>query len=117
MEQWLAADDLPRNAVGAAIIGDPRNDENRIISQLHLAFLRFHNRMMKKFNGNFEEASKTVRWSYQWMIVHEFLPCIIGEKLVQEILSTPAKQRFYQPKDRPFIPIEFAVALIDLGIR
>ncbi|MEA5451979.1 hypothetical protein VB780_25610, partial [Leptolyngbya sp. CCNP1308] len=26
-----------------AIIGDPRNDENLIISQLHLAFLKFHN--------------------------------------------------------------------------
>ncbi|MDX1940465.1 MAG: heme peroxidase family protein [Saprospiraceae bacterium] len=115
LSNGLAADDLPRNSVGTAIIGDPRNDENRIISQLHLAFLRFHNRMMKKFNGNFEEASKTVKWCYQWIIVHEFLPYIIGEKLVYDILTTPAEYRFYKPKGRPFIPIEFAVAAYRFG--
>ena len=35
--------DLPRNAQGRALIGDPRNDENLIIAQLHLLFIRFHN--------------------------------------------------------------------------
>lgn len=33
-----ADDDLPRNEQGRALIGDPRNDENTIVSQLHLAF-------------------------------------------------------------------------------
>ena len=28
----------------AALIGDPRNDENLIVAQLHLAFLKAHNR-------------------------------------------------------------------------
>src|SRR5215203_3170460 len=36
-------DDLPRNAQGRALIGDPRNDEHAIIAQLHLLFIRFHN--------------------------------------------------------------------------
>jgi hypothetical protein len=35
--------DLPRDAAGTAIIGDSRNDEDVILSQLHLATLRFHN--------------------------------------------------------------------------
>ena len=35
--------DLPRNSQNVAVIGDPRNDENLIVSQLHLAMLRFHN--------------------------------------------------------------------------
>ncbi len=35
--------DLPRNSQNVAIIGDPRNDENLIVSQLHLAFIKFHN--------------------------------------------------------------------------
>ncbi|MGH9263334.1 MAG: peroxidase family protein, partial [Acidimicrobiales bacterium] len=35
--------DLPRNQQGRALIGDPRNDVHFIVSQLHLAFLRFHN--------------------------------------------------------------------------
>ena len=38
--------DLQRNSDGIAIIGDPRNDENGIISQLHLLFLRFHNAVL-----------------------------------------------------------------------
>ena len=37
-------EDLPRRADGAAIVGDPRNDEHLIISGLHCAFLLFHNR-------------------------------------------------------------------------
>src|SRR4051794_18542078 len=38
--------DVPRNSQLTALTGDPRNDENLIISQLHLAFLRFHNRVV-----------------------------------------------------------------------
>ena len=37
-------EDLPRRADGAAIVGDPRNDEHLIIAGLHCAFLLFHNR-------------------------------------------------------------------------
>jgi hypothetical protein len=38
-------EDLPRNPTNlAAIIGDPRNDENLVIAGLHCAFLLFHNR-------------------------------------------------------------------------
>jgi hypothetical protein len=37
--------DLQRNVKFRAIIADPRNDENVIISQLHAIFLRFHNRL------------------------------------------------------------------------
>src|SRR6266700_6907008 len=35
--------DLPRNRQGRALLGDPRDDVHLIISQLHLAFLKFHN--------------------------------------------------------------------------
>src|SRR5262245_54039402 len=45
--------DLPRNQSspdskegGVAIIGDPRNDENLIVSQLHVALLRAHNELV-----------------------------------------------------------------------
>jgi len=40
--------DLPRNSRGTALIGDPRNDENTIVSQLQLAFLRLHNRFVQQ---------------------------------------------------------------------
>src|SRR5712691_6584090 len=38
--------DLPRNRQGRALIGDPRDDVHLIISQLHLVFLKFHNRVV-----------------------------------------------------------------------
>lgn len=43
--------DLPRNSRGIALIGDPRNDENTIISQLQLVFLRLHNRFVQQAEG------------------------------------------------------------------
>src|SRR5215510_14402145 len=38
--------DLPRNSQGRALIGDPRNDEKLIVSQIALAFLKFHNAVL-----------------------------------------------------------------------
>ncbi|PJN96266.1 hypothetical protein CNY89_03580 [Amaricoccus sp. HAR-UPW-R2A-40] len=35
--------DLQRNAEGVAILGDPRNDEKVVVSQLQRLFARFHN--------------------------------------------------------------------------
>src|SRR5262245_62197902 len=62
-----------------AAIGDPRNDENVIVSQLHQAMLRFHNRVVDllvtaAFPGDiFTEAKKIVTHHYQWCVVHDFL--------------------------------------------
>jgi hypothetical protein len=39
-------EDVPRTAAGTAIIGDPRNDENMIVSGLHAAFIAFHNEVV-----------------------------------------------------------------------
>jgi hypothetical protein len=38
--------DLPRNPDGSAIINEGRNDENQVIAQIHVAFLRAHNRLI-----------------------------------------------------------------------
>src|SRR5262249_33226265 len=64
-------DDLPRNSAGRALIGDPRNDENLIVSQLHLAFLKYHNKVVDEIakanpslsgTALFEQARQVVRW-------------------------------------------------------
>src|SRR4051794_39151339 len=71
---------VPRNTPQAgegarAIIGDPRNDENVIVSQLQAAMLRFHNRMAGVLPAaGFEEVQRMVRWHYQWVVLHDFLP-------------------------------------------
>jgi hypothetical protein len=107
--------DLPRNQQGVALVGDPRNDVHQPISQLHLAFLKFHDAVVEHLRAAgvpaadvFAEAQRLVRWHYQWVALHEFLPLTVGEGVVADILEYGP--RFYRWDERPFIPVEFADA-------
>lgn len=112
--------DLPRNSQNVALIGDPRNDENLIVSQLHLAFLKFHNAVVDELlqagvtnpNALFVQAQQLVRWHYQWIIVHEFLPLTIGKTMTKKVLK---EREFYDWRREPFIPVEFSVAAYRFG--
>jgi hypothetical protein len=93
--------DLPRNAQARALIGDARNDEHLIVSQLHLLFIRFHNRVVghlterdPQLTGNalFDAAHRTVRWHYQWIVVHDFLRTILSEDLWQAASARLARR-------------------------
>lgn len=114
--------DLARTGLGTAIIGDPRNDENRIISQLQLAFIRFYNalyhdqiRANPQINRKqaYELARQSATWHYQWIVVNEFLPTLCGQLVVDEILTNG--RRYYQPKGSAYIPVEFSVAAYRFG--
>ena len=114
--------DLPRNSQNTALIGDPRNDENLIISQLHMSMLKFHNAVVDHVKADlglthpgevFAEAQRLVRWHYQWIIVHEFLEKTVGKTLVNNILTKGRK--FYQWRNQPFIPVEFSGAAYRFG--
>jgi hypothetical protein len=114
--------DLPRNIQNTALLGDPRNDENLIVSQLHLLFLRFHNVLVDavrvKYPGKspgevFREAQELVRWHYQWLLLHEFLPQLCGEQVVDDVLNNGRK--FYNWHNAPYIPVEFSVAAYRFG--
>jgi hypothetical protein len=129
----INAKGLPRNENNPkrAIIGDPRNDENVIVSQLQSAFLRFHNLLVdelpkvKKRKVNFAEIQCNVRWHYQYVILTDFLPTIVGKELVNEILphikagktihDLPPKLKIYKFENHPFIPVEFSVAAYRFG--
>ncbi|MFI7705676.1 heme peroxidase family protein [Nonomuraea sp. NPDC049480] len=113
-------EDLPRLANRQAIIADPRNDENLMISGLHAAFLLFHNRVVDHLRAAgqtgdiFEAARQQVRWHYQWITLHEFLPLIIGQSAVNDILANG--RRFYRPvQGEQFIPVEFQGAAYRFG--
>jgi hypothetical protein len=108
--------DLPRAPDGTAYLGDPRNDENLIIAQLHVAFLKFHNALMDQ-GLVFAEAQRQTVWHYQWLIVEEFLPRICGSKIVDMLMALGSKIPWYKPKStvRPMIPIEFSVAAYRFG--
>jgi hypothetical protein len=99
--------DLPRNDENVALIGDPRNDENRIISQLHMLFARFHNRIADDL-GSFEKARKRVLRHYHWIVLNEYLPMILGD-------SWKGPRKHFRPKGEPFIPVEFSGAAFRFG--
>ena len=114
--------DVPRNAQNTALIGDPRNDENLIVNQIQVLFLRFHNVMVDclraKFPSKspsliFNEAQELVRWHYQYIVLHEFLPLLCGEEVIKDILDNGRK--FYGWHNEPFIPVEFSVAAYRFG--
>lgn len=118
----LEKQDLARNGQGKAIIGDARNDENRVVSQLQLLFIKFYNKVYDQVETNhpsyheteiYEEARRLTMWHYQWIVLYEFLPAMIGQGLLTKILSEGRK--WYTPCDRPYIPIEFSVAAYRFG--
>jgi hypothetical protein len=114
--------DLPRDAVGAAYLGDPRNDENLIVAQLHVVFLRMHNKLMAS-GKTFEQAQQQLRWTYQWLIVNDFLPRIVGQDVVNSLIrrrGTGPIQftgKLYQPRNvnRPYMPVEYSGAAYRFG--
>jgi hypothetical protein len=118
--------DLPRAVQGQAIIGDPRNDENIIVAQLHLAFLRFHNKVVEGLRAGtikpppsatqdtlFEQARKLVIWHYQWIVLHDFLGRLVDKKVLGDVLEKG--RAFYRPAGDAFIPVEFSAAAYRLG--
>jgi hypothetical protein len=104
--------DVPRNHEGLALIGDPRNDTHVFMSQLQLAFIRAHNRLADEA-GDFEAARQALTWHYQWLIVNDFLPSLIGAELVDQLLADGP--RFYRPDGEPYVPVEFADAAYRYG--
>jgi hypothetical protein len=114
--------DLPRNSAtpARALIGDPRNDENTIVSQLQGLFHRFHNRTVKDNSTlTFEQIQKLVRFHYQYVVLNDFLSRIIQADVLDALKVNgkydQKKLKFFHWKTGPFMPVEFSVACYRLG--
>jgi len=110
------------------LIPDARNDENLAVAQTHLAFIRFHNRVveelaLKGLTGTrlFAAARDHVVRHYQWLLRTDFLPRIVDPAIVTDVFAYG--RRFFEAPGRgrgrhgqhPTMPIEFAVAAYRLG--
>lgn len=110
--------DVPRNKEATALLGDHRNDENHILSQFHLAMLRFHNAIVEwlgeECQDSFETANRLARWHFQWIVLEEFLPTVCDPDIVEAVR---AEREHYtlDRGDEPFIPLEFSVAAYRYG--
>lgn len=117
--------DLPRAPITSlGLIADPRNDENLIVSQIHVAFLNFHNKVVEKIRKeikkesplrktDFEEARDIVIWHYQWIILHDFLRRLLDNEQLDLVMKQGPS--FYNPIGDPFIPLEFSAAAYRVG--
>jgi hypothetical protein len=114
-------------------IGDLRNDENLIVAQLHLAFLRFHNAVVDKIEANprqfglwpgkgrrfqaavFQCARDATRHIYQRITLHDFLRTVTFTGVVDKVLAAGPKH--YRPLHgyELFMPLEYSVAAFRFG--
>ena len=112
------AQDLARASNERAMIGDPRNDENAIVSQFQGLVLRFHNNF-RRDNPllTFEQVQQQVRFHYQWVVTHDFLRRVVSSRVLEKVLphlfasrnhgnvlDRPPHLRFYRPKKSAFMP-------------
>lgn len=132
--------DVPRSATGRALIGDPRNDVHLIISQLHLLFCSAHNRLVDRLvdegvgaSALFEAARRELTWTYQRIVLDDYLPRISGTSVVDDVFQrqgtnyqagagTPSavplprvERLFYRWRHSPFMPVEFSGAIFRIG--
>lgn len=127
----LAGKDLTRNSFGRAIIGDKRNDENSIVSQIQLSFIKYHNAVVDALlakpetmwntpDSLFESARNEVRWTYQRLVVWDFLPRIVQAEVFANLRHKSPAQRarsyaFYTEDLRGNLPREFVAAAYRFG--
>lgn len=121
----FGATDIQRNDQNIALLRDPRNDENVVISQLQLAFIKFHNRVLdyvrsgpghaliEEDESYFEAAERLVRWHYQWVVINEFLPAVCDRSVLEDIEANG--REYFLTGDEIAIPVEFAGAVYRYG--
>ncbi|GAA1822867.1 peroxidase family protein [Agromyces salentinus] len=133
--------DLQRNDDGVAIIGDPRNDENIIVSQLQLAVALAHNATLQKLadaptaserSGRelFEDAQRITVWFYQYLVWNDFVSRIVDPKVFAKAIAFDEDggdeggpiydvkyglEDVYDWSENPFMPVEFSTAAYRFG--
>lgn len=121
------ARDLPRAVNGTAVIGDPRNDENRIVAGIHALFIRFHNQTVDAIRRDnprltnaqvFTEARRRVVQQYQQLVLFDYLPRIVDARTFNDVIRVrngrvATNLRFYDACQQ--MPVEFSVAAYRFG--
>ncbi|WP_299811386.1 peroxidase family protein [uncultured Roseibium sp.] len=132
--------DLARTSNGTALIGDPRNDENAIVSQIQANFIALHNILMTEAlkdkatyeeikgcahmgmsendwaefvperNMVFEEVRRFIRFHYQYAIWEELLPAFVDQACLDE-----ARLSDLFGADAAIMPVEFTGAAYRFG--
>lgn len=126
------------------LIADPRNDENKLIVQIHILFQRLHNAIHAAATGSpadkrpggdaFKATKLEVQNAYRRIVLHDYLPNIVQKEHIDAVLTAlAAKTTLYQAMtarareaylravpsegvaDLLAMPVEFAHAAFRLG--
>ncbi|MBV9364334.1 MAG: hypothetical protein JOY89_08840, partial [Solirubrobacterales bacterium] len=110
--------DLARNGSGGAILVEPRDDENQILSQISAAFMAFYNDLVDQGNS-YAQARQLTEDYYQEIVLTDVLPAYVGQDTINKYLSfAPDGQARVNTPDLPnanFTPIEFSVGAYRFG--
>lgn len=120
---FVLPNDLPRDDKdGRALIGDPRNDENLAVAQMHIAFIKFHNKIVADLRKDghpeaqvFKCARAQVSRHFQWLVLHDFLGRFIEQPLFLSVLNDPPKCFKVDSAKDLYMPLEFSAAAFRLG--
>jgi hypothetical protein len=111
--------DLPRNPPSAderfdraAQIGDERNDENLIVAQLHVAFLRAHNELVV-LHGDRLKAREELTRLYHEIVFTDFLPRIADLGVLNRVLANG--RSVWNPPSPADVPLEHSGAAYRFG--
>lgn len=110
--------DLARDANGGAIVVEPRDDENQILSQIAAAFAAFYNRFVDR-GDSYAQARRLTEDYYQEIVLTDVLPAYVGQSTIKKYLTIAAhgRVRLKTPNlpNADFTPTEFSVGAYRFG--
>jgi hypothetical protein len=115
--------DLPREPtvidprlgpIQPAILVEPRNDENQIIAQFHVAMLMAHNKLIDQGNS-FDKARSILVRHYQAAVINELRDHTLSAKLGHDPLTNSNVIDLARRQMNGMTPIEFSTAAFRYG--
>jgi len=120
-----AEDDLPRDSKMRALIPDDRNDENLLLAQLHVLFLKLHNFFVRKIRAEnpgltarqrFEEARAQVIVHYQQVVLYDLLDTVSDPQVWEYVIGCNRGTLWDPvPAEAARMPVELSAAALRFG--
>lgn len=101
--------DFPRNDDGTAIIADPRNDNNQVLSQMCVVFMLLHNKFFDELK-DFDAAKLETIKHWQSVIQTELLPNFVDNDVLKMVSQPDYDFKLYtgDVADKNQMPVEFS---------
>jgi Animal haem peroxidase len=116
--------DLPLDDRGQPVLVDDRNNENIIIRQIHVMFLKLHNLAIEELRAQypflpneklFAGARDRVCWQYQYLVRHDFLARVCHPLVFEELVTKNGPSSIDWATGGFSIPVELAQAGLRFG--